>query len=108
MQIAGTLRDTCSATDWESTGGSVALTLTSNDPAGPCPAVSDTIVVTINPVAVANAGPDQTVCASSPVVTLAGSVSGVGRGSCRGGGEGSVGSDEWGKVGVRMRTVDGI
>src|SRR5207244_2487843 len=58
------------------TAGTVTLTLTSNDPTGPCPAVSSSLVVTINPAATANAGPDQTVCASSPTVTLAGSVGG--------------------------------
>jgi type IV secretory pathway TrbL component len=57
--------------------GTVTLTLTTNNPSGSCPAVSDNMVVTINGVAVANAGADQTVCASFPNVTLAGSVSGA-------------------------------
>src|SRR5205807_1126118 len=61
----------------EITAGTVTLTLPSADPAGPCGAVSDTMVITINPVDIANAGVDQTVCASSPNVTLAGSVTGA-------------------------------
>jgi hypothetical protein len=60
----------------EITAGTVTLTLTTNDPEGPCTAGSDTMTITINPVATANAGADQTVCASSPNVTLAGSVGG--------------------------------
>ncbi len=53
------------------TAGTVTLTLTTNDPTGPCPAVSDVMVITINPPATVNAGPDQTICAGS-TVTLAG------------------------------------
>ncbi|WP_413998939.1 hypothetical protein ACMDB5_14300 [Flavobacterium sp. W1B] len=56
-------------------GGSVTLTLTTNNPDGPCPAVSDFMVVTINPGATANANIDQTICAGS-TVQLAGSVGG--------------------------------
>src|SRR5678816_1534584 len=58
----------------EIAAGTVTLTLTTDDPAGPCGAVSDTMTVAINPIAVADAGSDQTVCASSPNVTLAGIV----------------------------------
>jgi uncharacterized protein YjdB len=65
---------TPSATDI--TAGTVTLTLTSNDPAGPCGAATDQMTITINPVATANANSDQAVCASSPNVTLAGSVGG--------------------------------
>jgi hypothetical protein len=60
----------------ETAAGIVNLTLTTNDPAGPCGTVTDDIQIVINPIAVANAGPDQTVCASNPDVTLAGSVGG--------------------------------
>ena len=56
--------------------GTVTLTLTTDDPPGQCGAATDQIVITINPVATANANLDQTVCASSPNVTLAGSVGG--------------------------------
>jgi hypothetical protein len=65
---------TPSATDI--TAGSVTLTLTSGDPPGPCNPVADQMVITINPAATANANVDQAVCASSPNVTLAGSVGG--------------------------------
>ncbi len=57
------------------TAGSVILTLTTNDPDGPCPAVSDQVVVTINTQPTVNAGADQTICEGSSV-TLAGSVGG--------------------------------
>src|SRR5574343_574753 len=54
------------------TSGTVTLTLTTNDPTGPCPAVTDIMVVTINPLPTVNAGVDQTVCAGT-TVTLSGS-----------------------------------
>jgi hypothetical protein len=57
--------------------GSVVITLTTNDPTGPCPAVNDAMTLTINPAVVVNAGPDQNVCAStSSAITLAGSITG--------------------------------
>ena len=58
-------------------GGTVTLTLTTNDPAGPCPAVSDQLVYNIGQAATVNAGPDQTVCASNPVVQLAATFGGA-------------------------------
>ena len=48
------------ATDISS--GSVSLTLTTDDPAGPCIAVSDVMVVTINPIALVDAGVDKVIC----------------------------------------------
>lgn len=63
-------------TDAEIAAGGVTLTLTTNDPAGPCDAASDEMRIIIDPAATADAGPDQTVCASSPEVQLAGSVGG--------------------------------
>ena len=54
----------------------MTLTLASNDPVGPCGSASDQVHVTINPAAIAMAGPDQIVCASSPQVQLAGSIGG--------------------------------
>ena len=51
----------------EVNAGSVTLTLTSNDPAGPCAAVSDLVLITINQPATVNAGIDQTVCGTTPV-----------------------------------------
>src|SRR6185503_5059640 len=60
----------------EIAAGGVTLTLTTNDPTGPCPPVSDQVRLNFNPAATANAGADQVVCASSPQVQLAGSVGG--------------------------------
>jgi gliding motility-associated-like protein len=58
--------------------GNVALTLITDDPdgPGPCSVQSSALTVTINPAAIADAGPDQTVCEGSDV-TIAGSVSGA-------------------------------
>ncbi|MBI2271307.1 MAG: hypothetical protein HYU69_13270, partial [Bacteroidetes bacterium] len=50
------------------TAGTVTLTITTNDPAGPCPAASDAMVLTINPVATASAGADATICSGSTYV----------------------------------------
>src|SRR2546426_8069212 len=47
------------------------------------------MVTTINPVATANAGVDQTVCASSATVTLAGSVGGAASSGTWSGGSGT-------------------
>ncbi len=55
--------------------GSLALTLTSNDPAGPCSSASDQMLIKINPVATVSAGSDQTICHGSSA-NLAGSVGG--------------------------------
>src|SRR5439155_25147936 len=73
----------------EISAGTVTLTLTSNDPAGPCGAVTDTMVIAINAPATANAGLDQTACASSPTVTLAGSVGGAASSGSWSGGTGT-------------------
>ncbi|MGH7730094.1 MAG: FlgD immunoglobulin-like domain containing protein, partial [Candidatus Eiseniibacteriota bacterium] len=73
---ASALSATYTPTAAEIAAGGVTLTLTTNDPAGPCPAVSDAMTITIRSAAVANAGPDQRVCASSPRAQLQGSVSG--------------------------------
>jgi gliding motility-associated-like protein len=56
--------------------GSVTLTLTTNDPAGPCGPVNDTVVITIDPVTTADAGPAQTICEGN-TVTLAGTIGGT-------------------------------
>src|SRR6185295_18415725 len=87
-----TLNATYTPSGAEITAGTVTLTLTSNDPSGPCPAASDTMTITINAPALADAGSDQTVCASSPNVLLAGSVSGV-SGGIWSGGSGSFNPD---------------
>ena len=54
--------------------GTVTLTLTSNNPAGSCPAAVSTVVITVSN-ATANAGPDQIVCSGS-TVNLSGSIGG--------------------------------
>jgi hypothetical protein len=53
----------------------LVLTLTTNNPAGPCGTVSDQITVTIHPAATVDAGSDQTVCILSNV-SLSGSFGG--------------------------------
>src|SRR5205085_973550 len=75
---ATTLNAVYTPTSGEIAAGTVTLTLTSDDPTGPCGAESDQMIITINPVAAANANTDQTVCASSPATTLAGSIGGAG------------------------------
>ncbi len=60
----------------EISAGLVTLTFTTNDPAGPCPAVSDQVTITINPEATVSAGIDQTICFGN-TVTLAGSIGGA-------------------------------
>ncbi|MFZ4799675.1 MAG: PKD domain-containing protein, partial [Bacteroidia bacterium] len=55
--------------------GLVRLVLTSNDPAGPCNAVTDTLNISFNPLAIANAGPDQIICGNS-IVNITGTVGG--------------------------------
>jgi PKD repeat protein len=57
------------------TSGTITLTLTTDDPSGPCPFVSDQVVLTVNPIATVNAGIDQTICAGG-TVTLAGVIGG--------------------------------
>ncbi|WP_225035757.1 BspA family leucine-rich repeat surface protein [Winogradskyella sp. SM1960] len=58
------------------TSGTVTLTLTTNDPSGPCGSTTDTIVITVNPAAIVDAGLDFTVCSTDSIVlngTLSGS-----------------------------------
>src|SRR5438093_5254368 len=74
---ASALNATYTPTAAEVATGSVTLTLITNDPAGPCGAVSDQMTITFNPAATANAGLDQTTCSSTPTVQLAGSVGGA-------------------------------
>ena len=54
----------------------ITLTLTTNDPTGPCPASTDNVVITINPGATVDAGPDQIIC-SNGAATLAASFGGA-------------------------------
>ncbi len=51
----------------------VILTLTTDDPTGPCPLLTDVVSITINPLPVVEAGPDQEIC-SDGTATMAGSV----------------------------------
>lgn len=67
--------------------GTVTATLTVTGPF--CTTASDTSTLTVYSNAGANAGPDQTVCASSPAVTLAGSISGSATSASWSGGGGS-------------------
>lgn len=57
--------------------GTETLTLTTNDPdgAGPCAAVSSSVVITVNPAATSNAGTPQSVCAGG-TITLSGLMGG--------------------------------
>jgi len=70
-----TLNATYVASSQDSINQGVYLILTSTDN-GDCDAVSDTMRVNIYPAGVADAGPDQTVCANNANVQLNGSVSG--------------------------------
>jgi hypothetical protein len=70
------------------TAGLVKLVLTTNDPEGLCKAASDTVKITINQAATVNAGSDQTVCESSPTVTLNGTTGGSATSASWTGGEG--------------------
>src|SRR5690606_40657757 len=51
--------------------GTVTLTLTTDDPAGVCDAVSDDVVITINPAPTVDAGASLSICAGT-TATLAG------------------------------------
>ena len=57
--------------------GTETLTLTTNDPdgAGPCAAVSSSVLITVNPAATSNAGAPQSVCAGG-TITLSGLMGG--------------------------------
>ena len=53
------------------TNGTATITITTNDPAGPCPLVTSTMIVTVNPIPTVNAVPNQTVCDGSPTTVVA-------------------------------------
>ncbi|MDQ3048953.1 MAG: PKD domain-containing protein, partial [Bacteroidota bacterium] len=72
---SSTLNATYTPTVAEASAGSVMLTLTTNDPIGPCTSVNDQMIITINPIATITAGPDQTICIGS-TCSLAGSSGG--------------------------------
>ena len=52
-------------------GTTITLTFTSNDPAGPCPSVSDALQLSINTLPLVNAGADAKVC-EGDVLSLGG------------------------------------
>lgn len=60
-----TLNSVYTPSSFEIATGSIELTLTANDPPGPCPSTEDKMIITINPVATVNAGNDQTICIGS-------------------------------------------
>ncbi len=72
----------------EVTAGTVTLTLTTDDPAGACGPVNDNVIFTINPIATVDAGPTQTICASS-TITLAGVIGGSATSALWSGGTGT-------------------
>ncbi len=76
----------------EKTAGTVTLTFTTNDPVGPCPAVSDQVTITINPEATVTAGPDQTICIGNSVV-LGGNAGGAATSGFWTGGAGTYAPD---------------
>ncbi|PCH91273.1 MAG: hypothetical protein COB85_09315, partial [Bacteroidetes bacterium] len=64
----------------DDTSGAVTLTLTTNNPAGPCNAISDPMVLTINPIPTVDAGPVDTLCEGNSYVlsgVMGGSTSGI-------------------------------
>jgi hypothetical protein len=52
------------------TNGSVTLTYTTNNPAGPCGVAVDSKVVTINPLPIVDAGTNQAICETSGSINL--------------------------------------
>src|SRR6185369_463004 len=90
---ASALNATYTPTAAEMAAGGVTLTLTSNDPAGPCGAANDAMRITYSPAATANAGADVSVCSTSPQVTLAGVVGGGASSGTWSGGAGSFNPD---------------
>lgn len=76
----------------EVAAGSVLLTLTTNDPIGPCVAASDQMQVFINQQSSVSAGPDQTVCVGD-VITLAGTFGGAASSGTWSGGTGTYTPD---------------
>jgi hypothetical protein len=53
------------------TNGNATITLTTNDPTGPCPAATSTVIFTVNPIPTVTAIPNQTVCEGSPTTLVA-------------------------------------
>ena len=72
--------------------GTVILTLTTDDPTGPCGPVSSTTTITISPAPTVDAGANQTICEGSSA-TLAGSVGGSASSGTWTGGAGTFNPD---------------
>lgn len=87
-----TINSTYSPSPSEITAGSVTLTLTTDDPAGPCVSASDDMTITINSQVSVSAGPDQSICAGN-TVSLAGAISGSTANGAWGGGTGTYNPD---------------
>ena len=96
--VSGTIGGTATSLTWSSSGtgsfdndaaviatytpsiddinaGSVTITLTTDDPTGFCGNTTDDVVIDIFPLAVVNAGANQTIC-SSDVAVLSGTIGG--------------------------------
>lgn len=72
--------------------GSVFLTLTTNDPAGPCSSVSDQMIILVSPQNVVSAGADQTICIGN-TATLQGFIGGTASSATWSGGAGTFNPD---------------
>jgi gliding motility-associated-like protein len=72
---ANVLNATYIASSLDSLNGSVNLTLTSTNN-GLCSSVNDALTLTILPNAIANAGADETICASQSTINLNGTITG--------------------------------
>ncbi|HSH66732.1 MAG TPA: PKD domain-containing protein, partial [Bacteroidia bacterium] len=72
----------------EQAAGKVKLTFTSNDPPGPCNAVSDTMLILIDQLPVAIAGDPKSICAGE-VIQLNGKIYGAAGSATWSGGEGN-------------------
>ncbi|MEO6462092.1 MAG: hypothetical protein ABIP29_03365, partial [Candidatus Eisenbacteria bacterium] len=73
----------------EIAAGGVTLTLTTDDPIGPCDAFSDQVRITIAPAATVDAGADLVTCSGAPQAQLAGRLGGSATGATWSGGAGS-------------------
>lgn len=89
VQLSGSYGGSASGASWSSNGTGnfnnnyyipsqsdisnqeVVLTYTTNDPAGPCTSVYDTIIVTINPAPLVDAGQDTSICEGENLVVSA-------------------------------------
>ena len=60
--------------------GAYTLTLSTDDPVGPCPIVTDQVIITVVTITASNAGPGQTIC-STGSATLAANTPTVGTGA---------------------------